>query len=167
MMRISLERFSYARTEVEGVLSFENEGQTLMFPTIERPWVPNPNGVRGGEPWRSCVPDGVYTLSPWTRPNGDKVWILYAPELGVYRTADEHAPGHGRHLILIHAANWAHQVNGCIAPGLLRSAMPHKGVFKQAVSHSQRAMSDLRMWLGDDHHVLEIRNDTGAKDVRL
>lgn len=167
-MQIKLERYSYSATETEGELLMRIGGQVLSYATIERPWIPNPNGAKGGTPMVSCVPDGAYVLSPWTRPNGDKVYILYSPELGVYRTPDEHEPGRGRNLILIHKANWADQVNGCIAPGMMRSPMVRNGSVQQAVGMSGVAMQHLWFNLGrDKEHTLLITNECGASDVTI
>ena len=167
-MLIRLERFSYSTTETEGELFIEKDGETYNFATIERPWIRNPNGARGGKPTESCIPDGLYTVRPWVRPNGDEVFILYAPELGVYRTPDQHEPGKGRNLILLHSANWSHQVNGCIAPGMTRIPLVFEGVARQAVSMSRSAMNMINNLLGREQpHVLEIVNSTGASDVRV
>lgn len=166
-MQVKLERYSYSTTETEGELFIRSGDQTFSFATIERPWIPNPNGARGGKPMVSCVPDGAYVLSPWTRPNGDDVYILYSPDLGVYRTPDEHEPGKGRNLILIHAANWAADVIGCIAPGLRRMPMERGGVMRQAVGLSRSAMRQIRELLGGQDHTLLITNEGGASDVSL
>lgn len=167
-MQIKLQRYSYSPTETEGIMTLRKNADTLRLRTIERPWIPNPNGAKGGKPWESCVPDGTYVLSPWTRPDGDKVFILYSPKLGVYRTPDEHEPDHGRNLILIHVANWVDQVAGCIAPGVARVPMERHGRMQQAVANSGAAMSMLRTWLGSERsHTLWISNTTGAYDVSL
>ncbi len=70
---IYLKRFSYGKFETEGRLYIGGQ----MFATIERPWIPNPNGAPGGKPWESCVPDGMYRLAPFVRQNGDHVFIMF------------------------------------------------------------------------------------------
>ena len=59
-------------------------------------------------------------LERFVRPNGDTVMVLINPGLAVYKHNEDRDGGVGRYLILIHAANWADQVNGCIAPGKAR-----------------------------------------------
>ena len=65
------------------VLDADGEIVQTLF-TIEKPWLPNSNGGLAGEPFRSCVSEGTYSLSPFVRPNGDKVWMLANPELDVW-----------------------------------------------------------------------------------
>lgn len=162
-MLLYLRRYSYSDTETEGVLT-DPSGE-LRLATIERPWIPNPNGAPGGKPSASCVPDGLYRLQPHVRPNGDNVYILTSSELGVYRFPQDHMPDRGRNLILIHAANWADQVEGCIAPGLSRNPMVRNGRIAQAVANSGAAMARLRDVLGhEEEHEIIIINDTGASD---
>src|SRR5262245_37896035 len=89
------------------VLDADGEVAETLF-TIEKPWIPNSNGGRAGEPFRSCVSAGTYSLSPFVRPNGDKVWMLSNSDLDVFKL-DSDIPaarkGMGRFLILIHVAN--------------------------------------------------------------
>lgn len=107
-----LERYSYADDCTRGKLTLAS-GAVLH--TLERPWKP---GMPGGMPRESCVPDGAYRLRDHIRPNGDRVLALSNPDLAVYYTDDERPAGAGRYLILFHAANWAHELHGCIAPGV-------------------------------------------------
>lgn len=165
-MILRLKRFSYSSTETEGVLTL-NDG--TKFATIEQPWMPNSNGARGGEPFNSCVPDGMYQLAPWESPTKGEVYILSAPELGVHKLPEHHGAWHGRNLCLIHVANFAHEVEGCIAIGMLRYPMKKRGTDiapYQAVSDSRAAMRLLREKLGRDKtHILSIESVTGASDV--
>ena len=170
-MIIKLKRYSYAEYETEGELIVGDK----VFATIEQPWTPNPNGAKGGKPFESCIPDGMYVLLPFTRPtSGDEVWIIHNPKLGVYRLPEHHEEGEGRDLCLIHKANWASQIKGCIAPGLKRYPMEDRmpdptkpETIDQAVSSSGKAMKALRELLGEGQHVLSITNESafGASDV--
>lgn len=67
--------------------------------TVERPWL-------GNEPWVSCVPNGEYDLvwHPWSARDGMTVPML--------------ANVPDRSAILIHPANFPHEVQGCIGVGL-------------------------------------------------
>ncbi len=141
---ITLQRFSYALTETEGRLLVGDH----VFPTIERPWKDN-------LPFESCIPDGEYELRPWKRPSGDEVYILKNPALNVnhYDKADG-----SRFLILIHAANFAEDVNGCIAPGHSRNII----VGRRAVTSSRVTMKRLRRLLGNSINTLIIEPALGA-----
>ncbi len=162
-MIIRLKRFSYSETETEGVLIVGSN----KFATIEQPWVSNPNGAKGGLPFQSCVPDGMYRLSPFTRPDESEVWIFFNPSLGVHRFPQDHQKDRGRNLCLIHSANWARQIQGCVAPGLSRLPMadPKTETIAQAVSSSGAAMRSLHKLLGSGPHVLSITSELGASDV--
>lgn len=171
-MIVRLKRYSYGEYETEGELIVGSK----VFATIEQPWTPNPNGAKGGKPFESCIPDGMYRLTSFIRPNrtGDsaKAFIIWNPDLGVYRLPQDHEPGQGRNLCLIHKANWASQIQGCIAPGLSRWPMvdptpdPNKpNTVDQAVKDSGLAMGQLRDLLFEGQHILSITNETGATDV--
>ena len=127
-----LTRYCYGETATLGRLQFD--GQVLH--TIERPWKP---GLPGGMPFVSCVPDGDYQLLDHVRPNGDHVLALRNPVLGVWYSTANLPPAGGRSLILIHAANYAEQVQGCIAPGLGSTVVDNRLM----VTHSRRAMAQL------------------------
>jgi hypothetical protein len=105
-------------TETMGRMSFDSSFNDSTLHTIEQEWRPT---APGGEPNNSCVPAGGYDLIPHTRPNGDEVFALINPGLGVFYQAEDRPSGVGRFLILIHAGNYAHDIIGCIAPGLGRS----------------------------------------------
>ena len=154
-MHLKLERFSYSPTETEGRLYVNGD---VSFATIEPPWIPNPNGARGGKPFESCVPNGMYVLLPWKRPDGDEVYLFYNPQLGVHILPEDHEKGIGRDLCLIHAANFAHEVVGCIAPGKERTAMDDGDGLVPAVAWSRSAMETLQAVLGFQRHMLTIVN---------
>lgn len=156
-MLIRLKRFSYSDTETEGVLHVGDR----QFATIEKPWVPNPNGARGGKPFESCIPDGLYALSPWVRPSGERCWIISQASNGVYKhPSDLPGPDSGRYLCLIHAGNFAADVVGCVAPGLTRRPISNRF----AVRDSNAAMRELFRLLGTNRHVLSIEPAYGASD---
>lgn len=162
-MIIRLKRFSYAPTETEGLLFLPDH---VPLATMEQPWKPNPNGTRGGWPFKSCVPDGMYNLHPWTMSDGAEVYIMTNPELGVHRLPEHHPEGEGRDLCLIHVGNFAADVKGCVVLGVRRVLMADKyNVMQRAVASSGIAISALRVALGrTGSHILSIENATGAKD---
>jgi hypothetical protein len=66
--------------------------------TIERPW-------KGNAPYYSCIPAGRYEVQMGTFIAGGNY-----PDLELVEVP-------GRSAIEIHAANLAHELSGCIAPG--------------------------------------------------
>ena len=146
MKQLILSRESPTATEIRGRLSFAD--RTLY--TIERPWIPS---SPGGKPFYSCVPAGDYLLEPFTRPNGDTVVSLTNHGLGVFlHQSERDQAGAGRYLILVHAANWSDQVNGCIAPGTGRG-MNNRGPM---VTGSRDAMAILMDYIDGEDATLSI-----------
>ncbi|HUW44271.1 MAG TPA: DUF5675 family protein [Dehalococcoidia bacterium] len=162
-MDLFIDRFSYAVSETEGVLSVVD----YRLATIERPWIAHT--VPGGRPFESCVPDGEYVLEPWIRAtNGHEVYILSNPDLGVYKEKADRPNDEGRYLVLMHIANYARNVVGCIGPGIERVLMLDKkvGAYARAVSNSGEAMRILRSQLGrSEKHRLIIRPKCGTQGV--
>lgn len=112
------------------------------FFTIERPWEAHP-AARGGVEYRSCVPEGSYRLIPWTRPSGEKTFALSNPQIDVYQTpfdVPRERRGIARSLILIHAADYVHDVLGGIGIGLGRKSEQYGWVVLQ----SRDAMNQIR-----------------------
>lgn len=159
MKRGELIRYAYCADWTLGELTFGR----VTLATIERPWRDNKNDV-------SCIPEGVYDVVCFERPDGDRVYALVNPELGVYLHAKDIPAGErGRFLILIHVGNWVGDIIGCVAPGrkagITRSR--HSGQYENAVIASDSAMDDLRRELGwpdDGVKVAEllIRQVAGA-----
>jgi len=87
--------------------------------TIEKPWVKHAD-FRAGTPFESCIPAGVYGLEPFQSSKYGETYALENEALGVFShkdQRDEHGQPGDRYACLIHAANWAHELAGCIAPG--------------------------------------------------
>jgi hypothetical protein len=113
---LTLARDTYGPADVFGILVLD----ALTMNTIERPWIPaaaHPGGANG----ISCVPVGEYTLVLHDTELHPKTWALVNPALGVWHLPSDIPPGQaGRSAVLIHPANFAHELLGCIAPGLGR-----------------------------------------------
>jgi len=147
MNTLLLQRETPSDIATMGVLTFG--GVTLE--TLERPWIPT---EPGGKPFESCVPAGRYMLIQHTRRNGDKVVAMVNPGLAVYYLKDDRPNGVGRYLNLLHSANWVHEIEGCIAPGLGR-AVTEQGLM---VTQSRKAMALIMGWLSDDAAELLIKD---------
>lgn len=71
--------------------------------SLEREWEDNTVMI-------SCIPEGVYELVPHDSPKFGATYALIGEGVGLYE-GDAKRTG-----ILIHKANWAYQLRGCIAP---------------------------------------------------
>lgn len=78
---------------------------TRVAVTVECPWLNN-------QPNISCIPEGRYQLTGYTSPHKGHCLALNAPELGVQLTGPAL-----RTACLMHSANRASELQGCIAPG--------------------------------------------------
>lgn len=120
--------------------------------SIEQPWNDNARG-------HSCVPVGTYELIPYMSSKHGATWQLHAPHCNVYGCGP--VPAGGRSLVEIHSANWAAQLEGCIALGTDAHPMldPVTDIVEPAVVNSRCAVSELTGLLGpmSTGHYLEIR----------
>ncbi len=157
-MILRLKQFSYSTTETEGILTLTGDGS--KFATVGQPWKKNPNGAKGGLPFHSCVPDGMYQLLPWTSPTKGAVYLMYNPKLGVHKLPEHHEKDHERDLCLFHVGNYPTDVQGCFAIGLKRATKWH------GVVSSRKAMALLNEKLGrETTHILSIESVMGASDL--
>lgn len=102
-MNIVLERYQSNSEGTFGVLHFA--GHKLV--TVEKPWMNN-------KPFESCIPSGEYRLTPITSEKYGDVLCMINNNMGVTRYKIHNSK---RYACLIHAANYARQVQGCIAVG--------------------------------------------------
>ena len=136
-----------------GTLSFSTPAEDFVCQTMERPWIAMP-GYKGGLSGKSCVPEGTYRLVTHSSEAHPKTWALVNPDLDVVHYPEDGRDG-VRALVLIHVANYARELRGCIAPGRLRT-LDSSGT--RMVAQSLFAMSDIKRLLPwDDSHTLEIR----------
>ena len=121
MLRVHLERFAYSPMGTFGRLTV---GEDFQCFSVEQPW-------RDNQPRISCIPEGTYPLvrSAFYRGEND-TWEVAAVD--------------GRSRILIHKANRAAELMGCIAPG--RSLGVILGEW--AVVQSAAAFTDLMDAIG-------------------
>lgn len=152
-MNLALTRDYLADNCTLGKLTFQTPAQDFSCDTIERPWVPTPLS-RGGLSGKSCVPRGLYLLEPHSSEAHPDTWALVNPELDVVHYEDRLHPNL-RCLVLIHVANYARELRGCIGVGTGRMK---DGEGVNMVTGSRVAMINLQRLLPyGEQHLLEIR----------
>jgi hypothetical protein len=114
--------------------------------TMERPWVPDP-AAKAGRKGVSCILPGKYRLFPHSTDAHKDVWALTNPLLDVYHWESDVPPqrrGLARTTVLIHPANYASELRGCIAPGKERRKVSQ---LEWSVQRSRDAMNELHQWV--------------------
>ena len=155
-MNIKLVRYAYCHNITLGSMAFDGE----VYMTIERPWIKSL--YSGGEPFKSCIPEGRYACNPFVRSSGTQALSLSNPELGVWVNRDDRCGSFGRYQILCHSGNWVDDVVGCIAIGL-GYKIDSRG--RHMVTNSRQAMSRLIADVSCNESVsLTIEQVNGAKD---
>lgn len=139
-MLIELERFSYAP---DGTFGRLRVGDLELF-TCEQPW----NGNAVGE---SCIPAGGYILRRRESP------IVAQSTGGEFNDGWEICDVPGRSLIMIHPANWPHELRGCVAPGVDYRPLKSGKAYLSAVTNSRKAHQQLREILdAEDQHKIRV-----------
>ena len=142
-LTLLLQRDLKTPTETLGYLSLKDR----KWASIERPWVPSlasPGGAKG----MSCVPSGEYRLEPHTTEAHPRVWALVNVGLEIYHwdwDVPQARRGLARTVCLIHVANWASELRGCIAIGKVR-VKDQNG--RWMVERSRDAINELRSVIG-------------------
>lgn len=127
----------------------------LELQSIERPWIASPTG-KGGTKGISCVPRGLYKLRTHTTELHPRTWALVNPDLDVLHWPDENHP-FARTAVLIHVANYASELRGCIGLGLYRTHSMSTRADRWMVSQSKAAVGALMALVTwTDDHTLEI-----------
>lgn len=119
------------RYDAEDALTGQLRAGDLVLATLERSSLRVPPGVY---PLALTVSGRAQAGTLWS-PRGDKrLWLI------------DKVPG--RSGIRIHAANWARQLEGCVAVGTRAGS---------ALEASRDALARLMNLLGEDEHQIEIR----------
>lgn len=142
-MQITLQRDLSTQNETLGRLVVNGRA----WDSIERPWIATED-CPAGEPGRSCIPVGEYRLEAHSTEQHPKCWALVNQQLGVYHWPWEVPASKrawARSVCLIHPANWASELRGCVALGKRREKEP-TGVW--CVRDSRDAINELRSLLG-------------------
>ena len=108
--------------------------QVARFFGIECPWRDNKVSV-------SCIPGGEYDLVPHSSDKYGEVWAFVGGTVSHYYEKNKSE----RYACLIHVANYASQLQGCLALGV--DAGSNDGV--PAVWNSRKAIESLRRHFGD------------------
>lgn len=112
-------------------------GKEELGKTIELPWKGNQKDI-------SCIPAGEYQMIPFKHEKYGRIWYLENRDLGVALKDSL------RTEILIHPANFPHELLGCIAPGTTWHTQ------KWGVAHSRIALSQIVDRIGHTAHTLTI-----------
>ncbi len=122
------------------------EGEHFCY-TMEQPWRQNRRFV-------SCVPVGTYNLISYDSPKYGETFALENEDNDVFVYENEADEG-GRYACLFHSANWAHQLQGCIAPGDGKGWAQHRGHPPNLmVTRSRDALARLFPVLEYNHQIL-------------
>lgn len=136
-----LERFAYSPNGTFGYLIY---GDMLLY-TVERPWDNN-------APFSSCIPEGAYEVERYDSPKFGDCFILKGETVGHFKGDND------RYGVLIHPANRASELAGCIAPGQDLSSS------SWAVESSRNALADLSEAVGDGFYLhitqWKVHNET-------
>lgn len=115
----------------------ENQKRLFKSESIERGWQDNKRRV-------SCIPEGVYHLEL-------EYSARFKKELWEIKDVD------GRDECKFHAANYAHQLNGCIALG--RNRIDINGDGQEDVSSSKITMAKFHEAFGQDRKAILVINN--------
>ena len=115
--------------EMMGVLKVDNS----LFYTIEKPWKDN-------TPSESCIPAGTYKCVWHSSPSKGMCYLITKVP--------------NRSQILIHSANYASELLGCIALGMTLTTMKRGG--GKGVLQSRKAMDTFHQLTGGKPFLLTI-----------
>lgn len=134
----------------------------ISFYSMEQNWRNNAKGI-------SCVPEGRYQLYLMNSPRFGPTAHLYGPPYEVYLQQDDvpaalAKAGRGRSHVLIHAANLAHELQGCIALGKSQGHLYSNKLGRrcQAILSSKLAIDSFYQWfeaLNERTVSLEIKRE--------
>ena len=107
MKRVFFDRFGERpNSTISQIWSPDQPGLKLF--ALERAWMHNRSNI-------SCIPAGVYVLTPWESPRFGEVYTFIGGSVTPFdRDVPKLAGRWGNHL---HAANSWDDLNGCAAPG--------------------------------------------------
>jgi hypothetical protein len=119
---------------------------TFFCFTIEQPY-------RDNKPFKSSIPVGEYKLIQYDSPTYGDSLAFYNPLLNVMVYKDD-AQENDRYACLIHSANWASQLQGCVALGSSISWGDHKGESNIMVTNSKSTLKRFREQVKENDQIL-------------
>lgn len=138
MYTLEINRYKDNGKQTDGyALLYDDAGNIIYsFLTLELPWKDNKNKI-------SCIPADTYIAHKHHSPKfGEALWIKDVS---------------GRSEILIHPANYFHQLLGCIAPGSKRIQIDSDGQLD--VSNSRNTMQNLLSLIPTDTIIININQN--------
>lgn len=124
---------------------------SLIGKCVEQPWA---NNLKG----HSSIPAGTYQLRPHTSPKHPNTVSFHNPALNVYAEDTLVPAGIDHNTIrsecLIHSANYASQLEGCVAPGITYMKDPLGNII--GVGSSKDAIDKLVTLWGDRSNLQAI-----------
>tara|TARA_R110000787_G_scaffold238381_1_gene344672 strand:- start:23 stop:445 length:423 start_codon:yes stop_codon:yes gene_type:complete len=103
MNTLYLDRYESTEGGTRGRLFKSLDSEPWLY-TIEQP-------NRDNSPFVSCIPAGVYTVTPHDSPKHGPCLLI------IGGTVSEDKGHSARYACLFHVANWADQVEGCVGVG--------------------------------------------------
>src|SRR5690625_4068683 len=144
---LTLERYCYS----ERMGTF---GRVLDLPfdcvTVEPLWA-------GNAPFVSCVPEGVYQLVPVTSPRWGRTYALVNEQNRVFASHADIERDGDRWACLLHAANTANQLAGCIAPGAREHAFDGEWAVTRSGVTLTKLLDHIRQHNIRELHILGYR----------
>jgi hypothetical protein len=98
--------------------------------TVERPWA-------GNKPFKSCIPEGVYTMKKRPSP------VVERTSRGRYSEGWEVTNVPERSYIMVHPGNTAADLEGCVAPGEALGYIEGKWAVTNSQAVFRRLMTEL------------------------
>lgn len=133
MTTFLLERFSnHPQMGVFGTLITP----TTILNTVEQPWNDN-------QPFKSCVPDGIYTLKEFNSQKHGKTFALVGGTVALTEREVRENDHLKRYACLFHSANTASQLEGCIAPGMSLGALSSAWAVMSSATAMKRLLQEI------------------------
>lgn len=141
MKTVLLTRFKDDTKQTLGTITVDAGNEIFVCKTMELPWKNNERSV-------SCIPPGKYPVQ-WTRSN--RLSAVKGHDVFTYEVFN--VPNRGG--IRMHAANYAHELKGCIALGAAHKDINADGNLD--VIHSGATMRRFSDLLRREDFLLRVR----------
>lgn len=143
IVRINRKKQDATQTLGFVLVTGDNDEPVYADISLERGWRDNKRNV-------SCIPEGMYTLKKeWSPRFKMDLWEIYGVE--------------GRSECKFHAANYWHDLNGCIAPGIAVKDIDRDG--RLDVTSSRASLERFHAAMGDDKEAILIVKNVFPKEV--